>query len=120
MNIFEAPKEEVQRHFYIEKYPSHTSAHDTGAGRRMVPMSRSLAKIGSDGALVKVEQTQYPMHPNEHPKRLKICKFNDRELYKMCSKAFRHEKEEWKLIQRIKDEKKGPYIEKIHTAKFSK
>jgi len=36
----------------------------------------------------------------------------------MCSKAFKNEKEEWKLIQRMKDEKKGPYIERIHTAKM--
>ena len=86
----------------------------------MVPMSRALAKVGSDGALVKVEQTQYPAHPNERPKRLKVCKFNDQELQTMCSKAFKNEKEEWKLIQRIKDERRGPYIEPVYTAKFEK
>jgi len=78
-SLFEAPKAEPQRHYYIEKYPSYQNARDTGI-KRMVPMSRSLAKVGSDGALVKVEQTQYPTHPNEHPKRLKVCKFNDKEL----------------------------------------
>lgn len=43
-------KDEPQKHFYIEKYSNE------GAGRdrthKLVPMSRSLARIGSAGALV--------------------------------------------------------------------
>jgi hypothetical protein len=46
----------------------------------MLPMSRALAKVGTSGELVKVEKTQFPAHPNDHPKRLRICKFNDDEL----------------------------------------
>jgi hypothetical protein len=43
-------------------------------------MSRSLARIGSAGALVQVEKSQYPNHVNEKPKRLKIMDFKDEEL----------------------------------------
>jgi hypothetical protein len=59
-----APKEEPQRHYYIEKYATNTAAH-AEQQKKVVPISRSLAKLGPNGSLVKVEQTQYPNHPNE-------------------------------------------------------
>jgi len=36
----------------------------------------------------------------------------------MCAKEFKSEHDDWKLIQRIKDEKAGPYLERVQTAKF--
>jgi|TARA_B110000285_G_scaffold210676_1_gene252709 hypothetical protein len=51
-------------------------------------MSRSLARIGSTGAVVHVEKSQYPNYANEKPKRLKISKFRDDELQVMCGRTF--------------------------------
>ena len=114
-----APKEEPQRHFYIEKYATDKSAH-AAPSKKLVPISRSLAKVGPNGSLVKVEQTQFPNHPNEQPKRLKVCKFKDEELNMMCSKAFNLEKEQWREIQYRKDTKAHPYNERVVPSGFSK
>ena len=83
-------------------------------------MSRSLARIGSQGALVHVEKSQYPNHPNDKPKRLKVSKFKDEELQLMCGRKFESELKEWKLIQKSKDTKACPYIEKISQADMDK
>jgi hypothetical protein len=84
-------------HYYIEKYTTDNRAH-AEKSMRMLPIQRQLAKIGPGGQLVKVEQTQYPNHPNDHPKRLKVCKFRDDELQMMCHKSFKEEKQQWRQI----------------------
>jgi len=51
---------------------------------------------------------------------LKVCKFKDSELQMMCSKAFRSEKEDWRMIQCEKDNKAHPYNERVIPSAFSK
>ena len=92
--VLSAPvKEEPQRHYYIEKYSSRNPT-----GQKLVPMSRTIARVGSQGALVHVEKSQYPNHPNDKPKRLKVSKFQDDELQLMCGRKFESELKEWKMI----------------------
>jgi len=88
--------------------------------QKMLPISRTVAKLGSDGTLMKIEKTQYPAHPNEKPKRLKVCKFKDEEIMRMCSRSIKEEQKAWKVIQQVKDLKKAPYMENVSTAQFSK
>lgn len=75
----EQPKAEPQQHFYIDKYATDDRAHMDNS-KRILPNSRALSKVGPTGQLVKLEQTQFPLHPNDVPKRLKVCKFRDDEL----------------------------------------
>jgi len=38
----------------------------------------------------------------------------------MCHKAFKDEKDQWRQIQRKKDEKQAPYMENVEPSDFNK
>ena len=67
--------------------------------------------MGSE--VVAIEKSQYPSNPNEQPKRLRVCKFQEDELEWMCGKNIKRERQEWGLILHQKEQKDPTYFEKV-------